>query len=265
MFVILALFFLWQGWTQFRDRSPIVEIGPAGLRLPSASSEPIAWPRIWHAQAGRGLPGFGGGRVDFMVDAETFARLKLGQRFMGELIVKKRSVPNAFSVITPQLDESANAIFAAVKRYWPPDRGDDNQDDDEEQEERRADARDDDRRQPAQARLARGAADSSGRRGGSTATGSPRASATRCCACAEASRRTPASTSSPTASSRASISCTASSRRSTASTSSTRRRIGIRNNRYEAEVPIVTGPVTRAAPGASARRCASCARTRRSS
>ena len=121
MFVILALFFLWQGWSQFRDRSPIVEIGPDGLRLPSTSSEPIAWSRIWHAQAGRGLPGFGGGRVDFMVDAETFARLKLGQRFMGEIVVKKRSVPNAFSVITPQLDESANAIFAAVKRYWPPD------------------------------------------------------------------------------------------------------------------------------------------------
>jgi hypothetical protein len=139
LFMILALFFLWQGWTQFRDRTPIIEIGPSGLLLPSASSEPVAWPRIWHAQAGRGLPGLGGGRVDFMVDAETFGRLKLGQRFMGEIIVKKRSVPNAFSVITPQLDESAAAIFAAVKCYWPPERGPDNQDDDEEQEERRAD------------------------------------------------------------------------------------------------------------------------------
>lgn len=139
IFMVLALFFLWQGWTQFRDRSPIVEIGPAGLLLRSASNEPIAWSRIWHAQAGRGLPLLSGGRVDFMVDAETFARLKLGQRFMGEIIVKKRSVPNAFSVITPQLDESANAIFAAVKRYWPPDRGNEEQDDDDEQEERRAD------------------------------------------------------------------------------------------------------------------------------
>jgi hypothetical protein len=132
MFVILALFFLWQGWTQFRDRAPVIEIGPAGLRLPSASGEPIAWSRVSFAQAARGLLGLGGGRVDFMVDAQTFARLKLGQRFMGDVVIKKRGMPNAFSVITPQLDESASAIFAAVKCYWPPNRGDDNQDDDEE-------------------------------------------------------------------------------------------------------------------------------------
>jgi hypothetical protein len=136
LFMILALFFFWQGWAQLRNRSPVIEIGPTGLRLPSASSEPIAWPRIWHAEAGRGLPGLGGGRVDFLVDAETFTRLKLGQRFMGDLVVKKRSAANAFSVITPQLDENAGAILAAVKRYWPPDRRDE---EDEEQEERRAD------------------------------------------------------------------------------------------------------------------------------
>jgi hypothetical protein len=138
LFVILALFFFWQGWSQFRDRSPVIEISRDGLRLPAASDAPVAWPRIWHVHSARGLPGLGGGRVDFVVDAETFARLKLGQRFMGDIVVKKRSVPNAFSVITPQLDESAGAIFAAVKRYWPPpDRGDDNQDEDEEQEDRR--------------------------------------------------------------------------------------------------------------------------------
>jgi hypothetical protein len=122
LFAILALFFLWQAWTQFRIRTPLVEIGPAGLRLPSASPDPVPWPRLRQMQAARGLPGLGGGRVNFTVDGETFARLKLGQRFMGDVVVKARGWPNTFSVITPQLEESADAIAAAVKRYWPPDR-----------------------------------------------------------------------------------------------------------------------------------------------
>ena len=138
LLVILALFFFWQGWTQFRDRSPVIEIGPDGLRLPTASAQPIRWSRIWQARAGSGLPAFGGGRVDFTVDAETFGRMKLGQRFMGDLVVKKRSQANTFSVTTPQLDESAAAIFAAVRRYWPPEGGE--KDEDSEQEERGADS-----------------------------------------------------------------------------------------------------------------------------
>jgi hypothetical protein len=119
MFAIIALFFLWQAWAQLRDRSPVIEVGPAGLRLPLASAEAIPWSRIRHVHLARGIPGLGGGRVDFMVDIETFARLKFGQRFMGDIVVKKRGAPNAFSLITPQLEESASAIFAAIQRYWP--------------------------------------------------------------------------------------------------------------------------------------------------
>ena len=138
MFAILAFFFFWQGWTQFRHRDPVIEISPGGLRLPAASADPIAWHRISFSQAPRGLPGLGGGRVDFMVDAETFARLKLGQRFMGDIVVKKRGMPNAFSLITPQLDESAGSIFAAMRRYWPPpERPDESDDDDNDEEPRR--------------------------------------------------------------------------------------------------------------------------------
>ncbi len=125
MFGIIAVYFLWHSIEQLRDRSPLVEIGPEGLRLRGASAQPIPWPRIWHAQAGAGVLGLGGGRVDFQVDAEIFAGLKLGQRYMGDVVVKKRSMPNTFSVLTPQLDENAGAIFAALKRYWPPDRRDD--------------------------------------------------------------------------------------------------------------------------------------------
>ncbi len=125
MFGIIAAYFFWHGVEQLRDRSPLIEIGPSGLTLRPASAQPIPWQRIWNAQAGSGLFGFGGGRVDFQVDAETFNTLKFGQRFMGDVVVKKRTAPNSFSVLTPQLDESAGAIFAALKRYWPPDRRDD--------------------------------------------------------------------------------------------------------------------------------------------
>lgn len=128
LFVILALFFLWQGWMQFRDRAPVVEISPEGMRLRSASAQAIPWSHIQHVRPGGALPGFGSRRVDVMVDAETFMRLKLGQRFLGDVIVKKRGAPNAFSVITPQLEENGDAIVAAVRRYWPPpDRHDDDE------------------------------------------------------------------------------------------------------------------------------------------
>lgn len=124
MFGFIAAYFLWTGIDQLRDRSPLVEISPDGLRLRSATAHPIPWSRIWRVEAAGRPLGFGGGRVDFQVDIETFSTLKLGQRFMGDVVVKKRSAPNSFSVLTPQLDENAAAIFAAVKRYWPPDRSD---------------------------------------------------------------------------------------------------------------------------------------------
>ena len=124
MFTFLAVFFLWQAWMQVRNRVSQIEIGPAGLRLPTANPEIVPWSRLRQVQSGRGLPGLSGGRVDFTVDAEVFARLKLGQRFMGDVVVKARGWPNTFSVVTPQLDENADAIVAAVKRYWPPDRND---------------------------------------------------------------------------------------------------------------------------------------------
>lgn len=125
MFGIIAAYFLWHGVEQLRDRAPLIEIGPDGLRLRPASAQPIPWSCIWNAQASSGPLGVGAGRVDFQVDTETFNTLKLGQRFMGDVIVKKRSAPNTFSVLTPQLDESAGAIFAALRRYWPPDQRDD--------------------------------------------------------------------------------------------------------------------------------------------
>lgn len=120
VFAFVALFFLWQVWTQLRDRAPQLEVRPDGLRLPGAAADALPWARVRHIAPARGLPGFGGGRIDVTVDAELFETMKLGQRFMGDIVVKRRSMPNTFSVITPQLDENADAIYAAVKRYWPP-------------------------------------------------------------------------------------------------------------------------------------------------
>lgn len=120
LFSAVAVFSCWNAWTQARDRNPMVAIGPGGLHLPTASDQPIPWSRIRRVELGRGLPGLSGGRVNFEVDAETFARLRLGQRFMGDIVVRWRGVPNAFSLIAQSLDERAGDIFAALRRYWPP-------------------------------------------------------------------------------------------------------------------------------------------------
>jgi hypothetical protein len=121
-FAVLALFFLGNAWSQLRARAPLIEVGAAGLRLPGASEQIVPWTEIRQIAPARSLPGLSPSRVDFTVEPDTFARLKLGQRFMGDVIVKRIGMPNSFSVITPQLEENATAIFAAVKRYWPPER-----------------------------------------------------------------------------------------------------------------------------------------------
>jgi len=124
LFVGLAGVYTWQAWTQLRDRGPLVEIGPAGLFLRGAMDQPVPWPRVWQIQAGRGLPGLSGGRIDFQVDPETYARVRLGQRFLGDVVVRRRGLANGFSVITNGLDESRGAIHAALLRFWPPDTAD---------------------------------------------------------------------------------------------------------------------------------------------
>jgi hypothetical protein len=121
VFAVLALFFLWQAWTQLRNRVPLIEVAPEGLRLPTASSDALPWRCIRHVRRAHGLLGIGGGRVDFTVDPVVFDRLKFGQRFMGDVVVKRRGLPHTLSVITPQLDENADAIYAAVQRYWAPE------------------------------------------------------------------------------------------------------------------------------------------------
>jgi hypothetical protein len=123
-FAFIALFYLFQAAMQIRGRQPVIEIGPAGLRVAGASEDTVPWSRIMRVRGVNGMFGLAGGRVDFTVDMETFARMKFGYRFLGDLVVKKRGIPNTFSVVTPQLEENANRIVDAVKRYWSPPRRD---------------------------------------------------------------------------------------------------------------------------------------------
>jgi hypothetical protein len=103
----------------------VIEIGAAGLRVAGVSDDVLPWRRVVQVRGVNGFLGLAGGRVDFTVDVETFSRLKFGYRFMGDPIVKKRGMPNTFSVITPQLEESPDRIVDAVKRYWSPRRDED--------------------------------------------------------------------------------------------------------------------------------------------
>lgn len=123
--VVLGLvgFFTWQAWTQFRDRSPVVEVAPDGLRVPAASDAPIAWSNIAIVAPAEGIAALGGRRIDVQVDAQTFSRLRLGQRFMGDFVVRRRGLPNTFSILTQGLDVGPAALHAAIRRYWPPDTG----------------------------------------------------------------------------------------------------------------------------------------------
>jgi hypothetical protein len=124
LFAVLAFFFLWQALNQLRNRVPLIEIGPGGLRLPGASEDTLPWQCIRQVRPASGFAGLGGGRIDFTVDGDVFDRMKFGQRFMGDVVVKRRAMPHTFSLITPQLDASTDTIYAAIKQYWPARRPD---------------------------------------------------------------------------------------------------------------------------------------------
>ena len=110
-------FYCWQTLTQFLDRSPKVVVAADGLGLPDALSERIPWSRILALEF---RSAFRGARLDVAVDAEIYDRLKIGQRFMGDHIVRRRGWPNGFSILAFGLDTDGEAIFKAARRHWPP-------------------------------------------------------------------------------------------------------------------------------------------------
>jgi hypothetical protein len=102
-----------------RDR-PVLAIRPDGLHLPACADRPIAWRSVRALGTARGPVAWRGGRVDVALEPEAFARLRPGQRLLGDAVTKLRFAPNAISIHASGLDHDATQIVAALSRHWPP-------------------------------------------------------------------------------------------------------------------------------------------------
>jgi hypothetical protein len=122
LFAFVAGYYAATTFLQVRDRKPQLVISAAGIGLPTAAADTIPWSRIQDLRVTRRVIPTLGGQLNFFVDVETFARIKFGQRFMGDFVLKRRGFPNAFIVLTQGLDHGVADIEAAIKRHQPPDR-----------------------------------------------------------------------------------------------------------------------------------------------
>ncbi len=108
-------------FNQLRERQPQIVISAAGLGLPAAAADPIPWSRILHLRVTKRLIPTLGGRIDLQVESEIFLKLRFGQRFLGDAVLKGRAIPNTFTVRTQGMDRSTAEIETALKRHWPPE------------------------------------------------------------------------------------------------------------------------------------------------
>ncbi|MBM3521809.1 MAG: hypothetical protein FJX57_02535 [Alphaproteobacteria bacterium] len=118
--VALLIFYAVQTGLQLRDTTPLVVVGPGGLRIPRASAEPIGWHEVLNVGASRSFAINGGGRLDVAVTPEAFARLKLGNRLTGDAVVKMNGAPFGFSLLAHGFDHRASDILTAIGHHWPP-------------------------------------------------------------------------------------------------------------------------------------------------
>jgi hypothetical protein len=116
-----ALFYGVQAGRNFRDDSPKLTVERAGLAMPGVTETPVPWTRIAEVRLATGFRAWGGGRLDIVVDAETFALATPGQRWAGDPIVKRTGMEPAFSILAASLDTDARKIAEAIRRYWPPE------------------------------------------------------------------------------------------------------------------------------------------------
>lgn len=119
LLVLVAVYGV-QAGQQFRDDSPKLVVERAGLSLPGVVDGPVAWARIEEIATTTGLRALGGGRIDVVVDLETYARMKLGTRWLGDPIVRRAGPRAALSIHGAALDTGTKTIFAAMRRHWPP-------------------------------------------------------------------------------------------------------------------------------------------------
>jgi hypothetical protein len=120
LFAFVAGYYAMMSFNQLRDRQPQIVISASGLGLPSAAADPIPWSRILHLRVRKSLIPTLGGRIDLQVDPEIFLKLKFGQRFLGDAVLKGRGIPNTFAVRTQGMDRGTAEIETALKRHWPP-------------------------------------------------------------------------------------------------------------------------------------------------
>jgi hypothetical protein len=120
MFLVVAAFWGVLMGQQFRDTEPKVIVGRDGLELPGVAPATIPWDKIEEFAVGTGLRAIGGGRLDIFVDAKTYSTLKLGKRWMGDIIVKRMGMRPGFTILGAALDAKTRQIFDAITRHWPP-------------------------------------------------------------------------------------------------------------------------------------------------
>lgn len=121
MFLALAVFWGVMMGQQFRDDAPKLVVGRDGLDMPGISQGPIPWTKVEELALATGLRALGGGRLDIFVAAETFVALQLGNRWMGDIIVKRAGIRPGFVVLGASLDTRTKTIVEAIRRHWPPD------------------------------------------------------------------------------------------------------------------------------------------------
>jgi hypothetical protein len=121
LFLAVAAWYGVQTGKIFRDDSPKLVVERAGLGLPGVAAAPIPWTRIAEIRVAAGFLAWGGGRIDLGLDGDTFAGLELGQRWMGDPVVKRAGSAPVASVLAASLDTDARKILDAMRQYWPPE------------------------------------------------------------------------------------------------------------------------------------------------
>lgn len=120
MVVVLMGFYAAMTMRHFFETTPLLVVGPEGLSFPQATDAPIPWTSVLRLGAARSFSLIGGGRLDIELAPEAFARIRLGQRLMGDPLVKMIGSPFGMSLIAQGLDHRASDILAAIGRHWPP-------------------------------------------------------------------------------------------------------------------------------------------------
>ena len=110
---LVAVFF-WQSLRQALDRAPVLIADDAGLALPTAAAQPIPWARVGESRiAGWPLPS----QVDLDLPADIVAAMTLGQRFLGDPVIKRRGLAPGITIVARGLDRNAAAIRAAINGF----------------------------------------------------------------------------------------------------------------------------------------------------